>query len=147
LDPDLVARKIGDAGASLYASNEYLARHPAPMDPSDLRGHELIGYDQGLSALPAAKWMEQHASGATIVLRCREMTELVTAAASGAGIAMLSCWLADQEPGLRRLTDQVLVTREISVVYRREARLSAAVRAAIDFVTGILRENATVLAG
>jgi DNA-binding transcriptional LysR family regulator len=48
-DPDLVARPLGHSGWSLYASPAYLARHPAPEDVDDLRGHELIGYDPALA--------------------------------------------------------------------------------------------------
>jgi DNA-binding transcriptional LysR family regulator len=146
-DPELIARTIGDVGSSLYAAASYLARHPPLTDPTDLRGHELVGYDPSLAATPASQWIEAHAAGATIVLRCREMTELVAAAASGAGIAMLPCWLADDEPALRRLGDEVITRRPLSIVHRREAELAEPVRIAIRLLTGVLQSSARLLAG
>jgi DNA-binding transcriptional LysR family regulator len=146
-DDDLVARRLGEVGSTLYAAPAYLARRPAPAAADDLRGHDLIGYDQSLAALPVAKWIEEHAGDATIVLRSREMTEMLAAALSGAGVAMLPCFLGDEEPGLERLTPEVISTREISLVYRRELRLVKSVRAVIEFVVDVMRENAARVAG
>jgi DNA-binding transcriptional LysR family regulator len=146
-DPELVVRKLVDSAFSLYASESYLARRPAPRDLDDLAGHELVGFDKGLAAVPAARWIEAHAPPATIVLRSREMTDMVTAAASGVGIAALPCSLGDLEPGLRRLTPEVVGVRPLSLVYRREARLSDEVRAVIRFVIATIREHADLIRG
>jgi DNA-binding transcriptional LysR family regulator len=146
-DADLVMRKLCEVGWSLYASRTYLARRPAPADPGDLTGHEVIVYDGNLAGLPAAKWMEEHAVKATIALRMRETTEMLTAAAAGVGLAVLPCYLADAEPMLVRLTPTVLATRNASLVYRREARLSEPVRSVIRFVVDVMREHVEQLTG
>src|SRR5262245_52196937 len=146
-DDDLVMRKLCEVGWSLYASKTYLARHPAPADPTDLTGHEAIVYDGNLAGLPAARWMAEHAARATIVLRIRETTEMLTATAAGVGLAVLPCYLADAEPMLVRLTPTVLATRTASLVYRREARLSAPVRAVMQFVREVMHDHVDQLAG
>jgi DNA-binding transcriptional LysR family regulator len=146
-DKDLVVRKLGESGWSLYASEAYLARRSGPIDPDDLSGHDVIGYDVALAALPAAEWIETRAARATVVLRNREMTDMVAAAASGVGLAALPCILADDEPALRRLTDDVIATRSLSLVYRRESRLSDSVRAVIRFVTDTLQQHAARIRG
>jgi DNA-binding transcriptional LysR family regulator len=143
-DPDLVVRRVGEIGSSLYASQSYLARQPYR---GDLAGHDVIAFDPSLAETPAAQWLEAHARGATVAVRCREMTELIAAAVSGAGVALLACWLADAEPALRRLTPDVVVRRSLSVVYRREAQRAAPVGAAIRLVTRALRDSSAVLAG
>jgi DNA-binding transcriptional LysR family regulator len=107
-DQELIASKLCETGFSLYASDSYLTHHPAPADPNELAGHDIIGYDTSLSAAPAAKWLEEHAARAVIVLRSREMTDVLSATLSGIGLAMLPCLLGDEEPALRRLTPQVL---------------------------------------
>jgi DNA-binding transcriptional LysR family regulator len=146
-DDDLVARKLGVSGWSLYASDAYLARKPGPIDPDELSGHDVIGYDASLSSVPAAQWIEERATKARIVLRSREMTDMLAAAASGVGLAVLPCSLADPEPTLRRLTPKVVATRDIFLVYRREARMSDEVRAVIQFVVDVMREHAARLSG
>jgi DNA-binding transcriptional LysR family regulator len=146
-DEQLVMRKLGDVGWSLYASKAYLARRPVSADPTDLTGHDAIIYDGNLAGLPAAKWIQQHAANATIALRIRETMEMFTAAVAGVGIAVLPCYLADAEPALIRLTPSVLGTRNASLIYRREVRLSEPVRAVIRFVLEVMREHAEQLAG
>ncbi|HEV8315676.1 MAG TPA: LysR family transcriptional regulator [Burkholderiaceae bacterium] len=81
------------------------------------------------------------------VLRTREMTEMLAAATSGAGLALLPCLLGDEEALLTRLTPEVLATREIWLAYRRESARSVAVRAVIDFVVELTRAQAARLGG
>lgn len=147
VDKELVARKLCESGFSLYASEAYLARRPAPGNPNDLSGHDLIAYDPSLAAVPAARWVEERAANATIVLRSREMTDMLAAACGGAGLAVLPCMLGDAEPALRRLTPEVLASRTLSLIYRREAKLSTHVRAVIAFVVEVLRVHGDEISG
>jgi DNA-binding transcriptional LysR family regulator len=144
---ELIVRNLCQTGWSLYASPAYLARHPVPVDLDDLHGHELIGYHPSLSSLPAAVWLEQRSARARVVLRSREMTDMVAAAAGGVGLAVLPCVLADVEPTLVRLTPKVLATRQLALVYRREMRQSAAVRAVIDFVFEVIAQHTARIEG
>jgi DNA-binding transcriptional LysR family regulator len=147
LDSDLIARRLCNCGWSLYAAPSYLARRAAPTNLDDLSGHDLIGYHASLSQMPPARWLEERTAPAVVVLRSREMTDMVAAASSGLGLAVLPCVLADVEPGLVRLTSEVLATRTLSLVYRREMRLSAPVSAVIDFVLDVMRANAASIEG
>ncbi|HKU99957.1 MAG TPA: LysR substrate-binding domain-containing protein, partial [Vineibacter sp.] len=146
-DEDLIARRVGDVGWSLYAAPAYLDRRPAPVDPRDLTGHDIVGYDAILAAVPGAQWIEKHGAGATLVLRSRELADMVAAAAAGAGLAVLPCMLAETEPALRRLTDDVLGRRAMSLVYRREMLLSETVRGVIAFITSVIRTQAARISG
>jgi len=146
-DQDLITRKLCAAGFSLYASVAYLDRQLAPIDPNDLTRHDVIGYHASLSAAPPSRWLEKHAAGATIVMRCREMTDVLSAALSGIGLAVLPCLLGDEEPALRRLTPQVLATQNLSLVYPREFRTSESARAAIGFVRSVVRQHARLISG
>lgn len=146
-DQDLVAQNMGEVGLSLYAADAYLARRPAPIDPLQLAGHEIIGYDQSLAASPGAKWLEAHAIQASVVLRCREMTDMLAATSAGLGLAILPCMLGDTEPTLTRITDQVLVSLKLSLVYRREMLKVAPVKAAIKFISLVIRTHSAPVIG
>jgi DNA-binding transcriptional LysR family regulator len=137
-DENLVARKIGEATWALYAAAEYLKRVRTPVDVDDLTGHELIGFDKNMTSSPPAQWIDQHARGATIVLRHREMVDMRDAALHAVGIAVLPCALGDNEAKLVRLTKDAVAKRPISVVYRRDARLSSAVRAVVRMVVDVI---------
>jgi DNA-binding transcriptional LysR family regulator len=144
---DLVARKLCVTGWSLYASDGYLARHPGPFDPEALAGHEVIGFDPAIAQSPGARWLEARAARVTIPMRSREMTDIIAAAASGVGIAVVPCLIGDAEPGMRRLTAEVVATHELALVYRREARVSSGVRAVARFVVDTVRKNESLILG
>lgn len=144
-DKELVARKLGEIGWALYASDAYLARRGAPRDPNDLRGHDVIGYDPSLASVPAANWLEERAASANVVMRSREMTDMLAASASGVGLAVLPCVVGGTEPKLTRLTEEPVATRNIALVYRREAKLSREVHAVVRMVVELMHEHAALL--
>jgi DNA-binding transcriptional LysR family regulator len=146
-DPDLIARKVGEFGMSLYASPDYVARRGAPADPDALSGHDLIGFDAVLASSPPGRWMAEHGHGGRVVLRSRVMAEIVSAATDGLGLALLPCAIADENPRLRRLTPRVLCQHKVSLVYRREAARSREVRAVISFVVAAMKAQAPRLQG
>ena len=146
-DKDLVARKLGDVGFSLYASELYTARRGRPTAPDDLRGHELIAFHESLAHVPAARWLEERAGGANVVLRSREMTDMLTAAVDGVGLAVLPCMLAHGEPRLQRLTATVVATRPVWLVHRAEARLSKEVKVVIRFAAEVMKRHASQIGG
>lgn len=147
VDAELIAKKLCRLGWSLYAARSYLARKPPHRDPTDLRGHTVVGFDRSLARGPAARWLEPRCREADIVMRSREMVDMLATVQSGAGVALLPCFLADDEPSLSRLTPQVLVSQELWLVYRREARLSKELRAVVRFVSDVVAENALELGG
>lgn len=146
-DETLVARKIDEVGWSLYASPEYLARRPAPADPRDLSGHEVLGFNPEFSGLPGARWIAEHGAGANVALLHRGIEDLIAAAAAGLGLAVLPCLAGDREPRLRRLTAEILGWQTLSIVYRREVLLSKPVQTVMRFITEILRTYAPVMRG
>lgn len=141
-DQRLIARKVGQFGWSLYASAAYLAHHRAPKDARDLAGHDVLGFQPRLAAVPGAKWIAEHGAGASIVLVNREIAEMAEAAAAGLGIAALPCIVGDSEPGLQRLTPEVIGRNEVSIVYRREVALAKSVRVVARFVHDVMRPHA-----
>lgn len=146
-DEDLVVRSLGEVGWSLYASAAYLDRRPAPRDANDLTGHDIIAYGADVASLPAATWIENHAANATVVLRSNELMTMLAATVAGAGLALLPCFLAETEPALQRLTSEVIAKRGVSLVYRREVRLAAPVRVAIQFVVEVMLKHADRISG
>jgi DNA-binding transcriptional LysR family regulator len=147
VDADLVSRSLAEVGWSLYASEAYLVRRPAPSDLDDLSGHDIVALKAESALAPPAKWLAQHATNANVVTRSNAATSLVAAAVAGAGIALLPCFLAEAEPALRRLTPDVLATHRVCLVYRREVRIAEPVRVVTRFVVEVMRKNADRIRG
>lgn len=146
-DENLIVRQVGEVAWSLYASPLYLKRHAAPEELDDLTGHDIIAYGSDVSSHPAARSMEERAKRGRVVLRANEIDTMVTAAADGAGLAILPCFLADHDSRLERLTSAVLATCSLSLAYRREARQTKSIKVAVGFVVEVLRRNAARFAG
>jgi DNA-binding transcriptional LysR family regulator len=147
VDENLIVRKLCESGWALYAADSYVARRGVPRDLDDLSGHDVIGFDPMVARMPAAQWLEPRAAKANVVMRNREVTDMLAAALSGVGLCALPCMVADVEPKLRRLTRQLIARPSISLVYRREARLSREVRAVIRMVVGVVGEHAQRIRG
>lgn len=133
-EPDLVTRKIGQAGWSLYASPTYVARKGMPEDPESLSGHDIVGYDDSLAGVPGALWLAKHAAGTKTVLRGNSIMAAFNAAIFGVGLAVLPCFIGDAEPRLERLTPRVLGARDVFLVVHPDLARVARVRAVMDFV-------------
>src|SRR5262249_53664909 len=118
-----------------------------PRDLDDLSGHDVIGFDPSLARVPMAQWLEARSATANVVMRSREVTDMFAAAVSGVGLCALPCMGAEVRPKLTRLTKDLIARPTISLVYRREAKLSREVRAVIRMVVDVIRENADRIGG
>jgi DNA-binding transcriptional LysR family regulator len=139
-DASLIARRIGTTRRVTVATPEYLARHGAPEQPSDLVGHHCVVYDR---LLTGASWVFAAPEGpATIPVSGPvhvNSTEAVRAAVlEGLGIGYVPVWhFVEGEIESGRL---VVLLRAyepppmaISAVYPSRRFLPPKVRAAIDF--------------
>jgi DNA-binding transcriptional LysR family regulator len=145
--PDLISRKVGKAGWSLYAAASYIHRAGIPATPSELAGHDLIDFDEAMAGVPGAEWLRKHGEGARIVLRGNSIISVLNAAVAGMGIAGLPCFVAEAEPGLRRLTHELVGSRDVCLVYMPAVGRIARVRAVIDFIAESLAERSAMLRG
>lgn len=145
--PDLISRKIGEAGWSLYAAESYIQRFGVPAAATDLAGHDLIGFDEAMTGVPGAEWLLKHGHGARVVLRGNSIVSVLNAAVAGMGIAGLPCFVAEAEPGLRRLTPMTIGTRDVWLVYQPMVGRIARVRAVIDFVVESVAARSALLRG
>ncbi len=146
-EPELVARRIATAGWSLYASPGYVARKGALADAECLAGHDVIGFDQSLAFVPGALWLEEHAAGASVVLRGNSIVAALNAATFSVGVAVLPCFLGDQEPRLVRLTARVTGSRDVFLVVHPDLAKVARVRAVMDCIVAAFARDAALWSG
>lgn len=144
-EESLVVRRVGEVGSALYGARSYLAKHKRPLDLDDLSDHSIIGFHATLSETPAALWLAARTGEATIVIRSRDASDMLAVARSGAGLAVLPCFLCAALPDLVRLTREPVASARISVVYRSDARISPEVRSVVDFLVGVLRRGRSEL--
>lgn len=146
-DQELVIRKAGKAGWSLYASPAYLARRGSPASTDDMTGQELIGYADLLAMVEGERWLRSLRAPPTIVIRGNSIAAVARAAVEGVGIAPLPCFAASQEPGLVRITPRLIGERDIVVVVHPDLVSVARVRATLDFLIELFHRDAALWSG
>lgn len=144
---DLIVRKLATVGWSIYASQGYLATRPAPPSPEELTGHDVIGFDDAMAGIPGARWLADHGAGTRVILRGNSIVSVLNACIVGMGVAVLPCFLGDDESTLCRLSRRVLNARDLSLVVHPDLARVARVRVVLDYLAEITAADATLLRG
>jgi DNA-binding transcriptional LysR family regulator len=144
--PDLVCRKLGEMGFSLYASPRYLARSGTPERGRGLAGYDLITFT-GTPAATSPFFMGESLEGAHIALRCDNPLIQCRAAANEAGIAELACFLGDTSPGLVRVwPNEPPARRTAWLIIHQDMRRSARIKAVSGAISDAFRRHRRILA-
>jgi molybdate transport repressor ModE-like protein len=128
----LIGRRLAILATSIYASREYLRRHP---DVSNLDAHAWLAFDGTLAETPAARWMREHAAGARVVARLDSTLLSWAAVRAGLGIGLLPTVLADADPELERVSPGFLLHgMTLWALTHADLRATARVRAFLEFL-------------
>lgn len=127
-DPELVARRVGDAHWGVYCSQDYARFHGAPQALEDLDRHVLL-----LIPDPSGSRLGELAPGARREYRDM-VNDLCVAARAGLGVASLPCVLGDTLPDFVRCFVQPEPVTPVWLVYHERLRGLAEVRAFLDLV-------------
>lgn len=133
MEGDLFGRRIVDTAWALYAAPDYLAGRPVPNAPP-FEGHSFIGWDMAAVAA-AATWLTDTVRPEAIVYRSSSLINQMMAVKAGIGLALLPCYLGDNEPDLVSVSGpEVALTRELWLITHQDLRRTARVRAFFDVV-------------
>ena len=131
----LLARRIGRVDIGVYASAEYLRSHPAPRTVQELRHHALIGFDQDEQIIRGLQGVGVALTRESFQVRSDDHLVHWQCLVAGLGVGFAATWLAEREPGLRRLLpDLPIPPLPVWLAVHREIRSNARVRAVFDFL-------------
>lgn len=102
----LIAKRIGNVGLGLYASQDYLAHYGMPADLASLAQHHLIGFDQGSPFVRSLAEKFPFWDRAKFALRTDNDLAHLAAIRCGYGIGVCQTNLARANPGLIQLLPQ-----------------------------------------
>ena len=147
-EANVVRRRVGTVGTGLYASKDYLERHPIPRTPADLFGHDVVRAGPEMSQLPMETFMEQHCDPGRIALRVNSMLIRLAAVRAGLGVGLLACFVADHDPLLRRIPmDLPELGASIWLGMHEDVRRAARVRAFADHIVASFEKQQGRLLG
>ncbi|WP_075122825.1 LysR family transcriptional regulator [Burkholderia paludis] len=136
----LAARRVGEMGYGLYAATGYRERSESEW--------EFLGYDERLSQVPQQRWLKQFAGDRRFVFRSNDLAALFHAAKAGLGVAVLPCFLAEQDPALLRISNHVCpITRPLWLLMHPDVRRSPRVRLIAEMVADVIGKTSGLSSG
>lgn len=144
---NLVAKQIGKMATALYASSEYLAKHP--FDPKAKgKGHLAICWDEMFSYLQASNWLQEQLPHAGIAVRTTSLQSQLAACANSVGLSVLPCFIADPVPNLVRIIPpEGVFSQNIWLTMHHDISKLARIRAVAQFLEDTLHLSSQHLLG
>ena len=106
-DPELVARKIRDGAARLYAAPAYLERIGRPTTAADLSRAEFFGFDRTDVMTEGFKAIGLHLTARNFPIVTSNHLVQWELAKRGLGICVMMEEIGDREPAVRRVLDEL----------------------------------------
>lgn len=132
-EPDLIARKIRDVPARLYATATYLERIGNPKLPYDLRNADFINISSGDVFMQSLNKMGFDLTKRNFPIMTENYLVMWEYVKHGLGIGILDAHIGDAEPGVQRvLPDMDPLIFPIWLVAHREISTSLRIRTVFD---------------
>jgi DNA-binding transcriptional LysR family regulator len=139
-EPDLIAKKIGDANAVLYATPDYIAKIGNPTKPYDLRHADFVNMDHGGMMLKGLNSLGLGLTEANFPLLTESYLVMWELVRHGAAIGILDAHIGDADPVVRRVLPGLEpLVFPIWLVSHRELTTSRRIRMVYDFLAAELR--------
>jgi DNA-binding transcriptional LysR family regulator len=145
--PDLagiVTRKLCNVAHAIYVRHDFPLKRTAMPALVDLT---WIGFDDDHGYMPGQRWIQEQI-GRRPEIRVNNWLVLHDAVRSGAGLGVLPCYLADQDPRLRRVGGVLPeITTEQWLLVHRDLRALPRVRAVMDALVELFQRHHSLLEG
>ena len=134
-EPDLIAKKVGDADAVLYATPGYIARIGNPTTPEELRHAHFVNLDHGGMMMKGLNGLGLSLTEENFPLLTESYLVMWELVRQGAAIGILDAYIGDSDPNVKRvLPDLEPLIFPIWLVSHRELNTSRRIRRVFDFL-------------
>lgn len=141
-EPDLIAKKIGDAGAVLYATPDYISKIGNPTKPYDLRHADFVNMDHGGMMLKGLNTLGLGLTEANFPLLTESYLVMWELVRQGTAIGILDSYIGDADAIVRRVLPNLApLTFPIWLVSHRELSTSRRIRMVFDFLAKELQRG------
>lgn len=137
-----VVSRLTDIHYHLYASADYLARHPPIHSLADLEEHRFVDYAQDYLLSDDLKFLEEFLPKPRRVFCATGMLAQQEAVAAGVGLGMLTAYAhRPDQPLVRILPEQIVARRALWLVAPADLLKLQRVRVVWDFLREIVQEK------
>ncbi|MFQ2109904.1 LysR family transcriptional regulator [Aeromonas rivipollensis] len=138
---DLVVKRLATIRMGLYASPDYLARRGTPRSGQALQQHDLLLFPRELVARHWLSLCGEPLHEPNVVLQSNAQLVLMGAARQGLGIALLSTFLAEEDPGLVRLLPDQHDPIDIWMVLHPDVQKTGRMRALVAALEEVFQRH------
>ncbi len=134
-EPDLIAKKIKDVPARLYATSEYLDKIGNPQTPYDLRNADFINISGGDALMEMLNTHGMSITKDNFPILTEDFNVMWALVKQGLGIGILDGFLGDADPDVvRALPDLEVASFPVWLVAHRELNTSRRIRMVFDLL-------------
>lgn len=145
---NFLVKRVGSFTLGLYASTDYLARHPVGESAVPLEAHAIIGWSDPLSFVAVPKALQSWTNGSRAVLTVDSMAATMLALKSGQGLGVLPCIMGDADDSLVRVRPELCHQVEsIWLVVHEDIRRARRIRTVCEFLETIVNGRQAQLTG
>ena len=134
-EPDLIAKKVGEADAVLYATPDYIEKIGNPTMPQDLRHAHFVNLDHAGMMIKALNKLDLGLTEENFPLLTESYLVMWELVRQGVAIGILDAHIGDADPIVRRvLPDFQPFIFPIWLVSHRELTTSRRIRRVYDYL-------------
>lgn len=135
-EPDLIAKKIGDADAVLYATPDYIAKIGHPTKPGDLQHADFVNMDQAGMMIKGLNTLGLGLTESNFPLLTESYLVMWELVRQGVAIGILDAHIGDADPTVSRVLPNLEpLVFPIWLVAHRELTTSRRIRRVYDFLS------------
>lgn len=141
----LHTEKLSDYELGVYGASHRAADFADITEAADMQGRPFVSYIDDLIYTPELDYLPLIARALTPRLKSSNLIAQAEAVASGAGLGVLPCFLADYDPRFFRVLPQsVRLVRSLFMSVHADMRPLSRIRATLDFIRESVLEDRTV---
>ena len=142
----LVARSIPQYSYAVFGSRSYVAQNPEAATDARYAGCRWIGFDDTRGRSESFEWLCARI-GRVPEIRCSNAGTILNALIAGAGLAVLPCFVAAEEPALLQLTAPIedLDRETMWLVVHEDMRSRPRVRLVADRLAALFHRHRHLL--
>ncbi|WP_342360981.1 LysR family transcriptional regulator [Terrarubrum flagellatum] len=133
--------KMTDYALGLYASRDYVRRHPPIEAVTDVARHRVVTYVRDLLFSPALDYLDELGIPDGPRFECASVIGQLEAVRAGVGVGVLHIYAADNDPDFVRLLPDKAVRRAYWLTTHADVRDIARVKLVHDFILASARRD------
>lgn len=138
---NVITRKISDYKLGLFATPEYLDRHPPIATKEDLPNQRFVSYIDDLLYDETLRFLDEYVPNQKVHFRSSTVYGQMNAVVAGAGIGVIPYFMAHGNRSLVPVLPQHFCRRAFWLQVNQDSRQLARVRSTIDFIVQAIEAN------